>query len=131
MNKYTFLGHNLLWYYLTTGGKYICLKNWSLSNLRSVEIVFGAVGTGWRNSVLNWDVSNHRSCKIKKPEALRFRLDFIIECFTKKYIHDHVHSHFILDVFRDHDFECKVLKRFRKCFLYHELFFSVQLKKSM
>lgn len=27
-------------------------------------------------------------------------------------------------LFRDHDYDCKVIKRFRKCFLYHELFFS-------
>ncbi|WP_307545482.1 class I SAM-dependent methyltransferase [Paenibacillus sp. V4I5] len=31
-------------------------------------------------------------------------------------------------LFRDHDYDCKVIKRFRKCFLYHELFFSAKLK---
>lgn len=31
-------------------------------------------------------------------------------------------------LFRDHNYDCKVIKRFRKCFLYHELFFSVKPK---
>ncbi|WP_307204885.1 class I SAM-dependent methyltransferase [Paenibacillus harenae] len=34
-----------------------------------------------------------------------------------------------LQLFRDADFDCNVIKRFRKCFLYHELFFSAKPKK--
>lgn len=33
-----------------------------------------------------------------------------------------------LSLFRNNDFNCNVLKRFRKCFFYHELFFSVKPK---
>jgi ubiquinone/menaquinone biosynthesis C-methylase UbiE len=29
-----------------------------------------------------------------------------------------------LQLFQDHNYECEVLKRFKKCFLYNELFFS-------
>ncbi|WP_367587173.1 class I SAM-dependent methyltransferase [Paenibacillus polymyxa] len=36
-----------------------------------------------------------------------------------------------IQLFRDQDYDCRVLKRFRKCFLYHELFFSVKPKSSM
>ncbi|KRE29679.1 methyltransferase type 11 [Paenibacillus sp. Soil522] len=31
-------------------------------------------------------------------------------------------------LFSDHNYDCKVIKRFRKCFLYQELFFSVKPK---
>ena len=31
-------------------------------------------------------------------------------------------------LFRDHNYDCNVIKRFRKCFLYHELFFSASPK---
>lgn len=31
-------------------------------------------------------------------------------------------------LFQDHDYDTRVMKRFRKCFLYHELFFSAKLK---
>lgn len=31
-----------------------------------------------------------------------------------------------LQLFQDHDYDCTVLERFRKCFLYHELFFSAK-----
>lgn len=33
-----------------------------------------------------------------------------------------------LNLFEDHDYECKVLDRFSKCFLYNELFFSAHPK---
>ncbi|GIQ68407.1 class I SAM-dependent methyltransferase [Xylanibacillus composti] len=33
-----------------------------------------------------------------------------------------------LKLFPRHEFECSVLKRFHKCFLYHELFFSARRK---
>lgn len=33
-----------------------------------------------------------------------------------------------LKLFRDNGYECQVLKRFRKCLLYNELFFSAQLE---
>ncbi len=29
-----------------------------------------------------------------------------------------------IQLFQDHDYDCSVIKRFRKCFLYNELFFS-------
>jgi len=29
-----------------------------------------------------------------------------------------------IQLFRDHNYDCNVIKRFRKCFLYNELFFS-------
>ncbi|MBD0381046.1 class I SAM-dependent methyltransferase [Paenibacillus sedimenti] len=32
-----------------------------------------------------------------------------------------------IQLFRDHNYDCKVMKRFRKCFLYNELFFSAKL----
>jgi ubiquinone/menaquinone biosynthesis C-methylase UbiE len=35
-----------------------------------------------------------------------------------------------LQFFRNHGYECEVHKRFRKCFLYHELFFSAVPKES-
>lgn len=36
-----------------------------------------------------------------------------------------------LDLFRSHDYDCTVLKRFRKCFLYNELFFCAIPKPAM
>lgn len=43
-----------------------------------------------------------------------------------KYIRD---ENGYLELFSNQDFECQVLERFRKCFLYHELFFSAHLKQ--
>lgn len=36
-----------------------------------------------------------------------------------------------LRLFRDHNYDCNVIKRFRKCFLYHELFFTAKLKATI
>lgn len=36
-----------------------------------------------------------------------------------------------LRLFRDHNYDCKVIKRFRKCFLYHELFFTAKPKATI
>lgn len=33
-----------------------------------------------------------------------------------------------IQLFRDHEYDCNIIKRFRKCFLYHELFFSTSPK---
>lgn len=35
-----------------------------------------------------------------------------------------------LNLFQEHDLDCRVVRRFKKCFLYNELFFTVHPKSS-
>lgn len=59
-------------------------------------------------------------CK-KKPICSRF-----MKWYDKgEYLRNEIQY---LQLFQDHDYECTVLERFRKCFLYHELFFSAKPK---
>nr|WP_272509753.1 hypothetical protein [Paenibacillus chitinolyticus] len=58
-------------------------------------------------------------CK-KKPLCNRF-----MKWYNGEYIRNEEEY---IRLFRDHNYDCKVIKRFRKCFLYHELFFSVKPK---
>ncbi|WP_084134764.1 class I SAM-dependent methyltransferase [Paenibacillus harenae] len=41
------------------------------------------------------------------------------------------HEEEYIQLFTDHNLECQVIKRFRKCFLYNELFFSVNSKSRL